>query len=564
MELATLFLRDKEIFGVVMSGNAYSNVLVAIFILAFVLCAGFLTIAFIRKEDFDVSFGFGGSASDAQPEAAAGAEARSQSETRPATVGKRRTAARGAVSDSPGAIETAPQTLSPEGRTQRAVALKFLGDALGHGGTLKKAADAYGKFGTNLFMAGACEGLARSKNLDVRTTSVILSDAVRTLGVKKHLADAFADKRDEYLLTDARYLQMYNAGRGAMNSVLEGDPSGVGTLEAALDEWNQPKPTEKRSGTVTVMFTDMVGSTNLTQTKGDAAAQQVVRLHNRIVRDALGKFAGNEIKHTGDGIMASFDQSSRGVSAAIFIQRETAVHSTADPNLPLKLKIGINAGEPIAEDDDLFGSTVQLAARIVDKASAGQIFVSEAVHGICAGKEYRFASRGRFETKGIAEPVTLHEVVWDEGAATSRPAEAEDDAQAPAYEDGPAAQAPVDEPSDGVDEIGGAPTKGPERGPAETAGSEDAPAAPAPVDEPNDGSDEIADAPTESPEQGPAETPGDPGTTIADSRTTDSGAEPTGTEGEVAGVTEEAGAAEEPSEPQLPRKPQGGAGSTDG
>ena len=322
---------------------------------------------------------------------------------------------------------------------------------------------------------------------------------------------------------------MYNAGRGAMNSVLEGDPSGVGNLEAALDEWNQPKPTEKRSGTVTVMFTDMVGSTNLTQTKGDAAAQQVVRLHNRIVRDALGKFVGNEVKHTGDGIMASFDQTSHGVSAAIFIQRETAAHNGADPELPLKLKIGINAGEPIAEDNDLFGSTVQLAARIVDRAGAGEIFVSEAVHGICAGKEFRFASHGRFELKGIAEPVTLHEVVWDDGAAASRPAESEDDAEADAGD-----------------------------GAAKAAGSEDEPAAPAPVDEPSNGSGDITDAPTKDPEPVAAETAGGPATTIADP-----GTEPSCGEEEVEEAAEEVVAAEGSSEPRPLGKPQGGAESTD-
>ena len=488
MELAALFVRDKEIFGTVMSGTNLSNVLVAIFILAFVLCAGILTVVFIRKGDFDFAMGLGSSPSGARIDAAVVAEAPSESDAPPATKGTRRTAAPararpapkepaspGGVLGSSETIETAPEapaeSLSPEGRTQSAVVLKFLGDALGHGETMKKAADAYGKFGNNLFMAGACEGLARSKNLDVHTASVILSDSLRTLGVKKLQADAFANRFNEYLLTDALYVQMYDAGRGAMNSGLEGDPSSVGNLEKALDQWNQPKAKEKRSGTVTVIFTDMVGSTSLTQSKGDAAAQQVVRLHNRIVRDALGKFAGNEVKHTGDGIMASFDQTSRGISTAIFIQRETAAHNSTDPELPLNLKIGINAGEPIAEDNDLFGSTVQLTARIVDQASAGDIFVSEAVHGICAGKEFRFASHGRFELKGITEPVTLYGVTWDEGA--------------------PEAKAPADEASGAV-AIDDAPSKGAEgdvAGAAKEAVAADGARAPRPAPKPQGGAE---------------------------------------------------------------------------
>ena len=143
-------------------------------------------------------------------------------------------------------------------------------------------------------------------------------------------------------------------------------------------------------------------------------AQKVVRAHNVIVRDALTEFTGKEIKHTGDGIMASFSSTSNGVEAAIFIQRKAAAHNKADPDLPLHLKIGINAGEPIAEDDDLFGTTVQLSARIVDKAQSEQIFVSEIVRGICAGGKINFTNRGPYAMKGFADPIILYEVVWEE------------------------------------------------------------------------------------------------------------------------------------------------------
>ena len=146
---------------------------------------------------------------------------------------------------------------------------------------------------------------------------------------------------------------------------------------------------------------------------GDAVAQQVVRAHNRIVREALTKYTGKEIKHTGDGIMASFSTTSNGVAGAMEIQVETAKHNVNNPDLPLHIKIGINAGEPISEDNDLFGSTVQMAARIVDKAKADQIFVSEIVRGICAGKEVKFENRGPYEMKGFEDPPILYEVVWN-------------------------------------------------------------------------------------------------------------------------------------------------------
>ena len=96
------------------------------------------------------------------------------------------------------------------------------------------------------------------------------------------------------------------------------------------------------------------------------------------------------------------------------------VSNQQNPDLPLHLKIGINAGEPIVEDNDLFGTVVQLSARIVDKAQADEIFVSEIVRGICTGKNYKFDSKGGYEMKGFDGPMTLYEVVWrNPGAAAA-------------------------------------------------------------------------------------------------------------------------------------------------
>ncbi|MEK9726232.1 MAG: adenylate/guanylate cyclase domain-containing protein, partial [Rhodospirillaceae bacterium] len=156
------------------------------------------------------------------------------------------------------------------------------------------------------------------------------------------------------------------------------------------------------------------------QALGDAGAQEVVRAHNRIVRAALTGNGGREVKHTGDGIMASFGRITDSVDAAIEMQRETMVHNQQNPNLPLHLKIGINAGEPIVEDNDLFGTVVQLSARIVDKAQADEIFVSEIIKGICTGKSYKLSSKGGYEMKGFDGPMQLFEVLWrDESAAAA-------------------------------------------------------------------------------------------------------------------------------------------------
>jgi class 3 adenylate cyclase len=163
----------------------------------------------------------------------------------------------------------------------------------------------------------------------------------------------------------------------------------------------------KTGAPVTILFTDMESSTATTQRLGDAAAQDLVRAHNTVVRDALKQHEGNEIKHTGDGIMASFAAASNAVECAMAIQRGLA-ERTDTP----RVRIGINAGEPVAEEDDLFGTAVQLAARVCAHAAPGQIVASNVVRELTAGKKFLFADIGDIELRGFEDPVRLYELRW--------------------------------------------------------------------------------------------------------------------------------------------------------
>ncbi len=156
-------------------------------------------------------------------------------------------------------------------------------------------------------------------------------------------------------------------------------------------------------GLQTILFTDLESSTALTQRIGDEAAQEVLRGHNTAVRAALEEHGGREVKHTGDGIMASFPSAVSAVQAGLAIQSELEGGE-------VRVRVGLNAGEPIAEDDDLFGTAVQLAARITDRAEPGQVLVSNVVRELCAGKRFEFTSMGDATLKGFDEPVTLYEV----------------------------------------------------------------------------------------------------------------------------------------------------------
>jgi len=168
------------------------------------------------------------------------------------------------------------------------------------------------------------------------------------------------------------------------------------------------------SGLLTILFTDVEGSTNLTQRLGDAKAQELLRTHNSIVRDALKAHGGTEIKHTGDGIMASFPLASSALGSAIAIQRAVAAQVREHPEMPLRVRIGLNAGEPVAEEEDLFGTAVQLAARICAHAESGQILVPTVVRELAAGKGFLLADLGQIALRGFEDPVRLYEMRWQD------------------------------------------------------------------------------------------------------------------------------------------------------
>ena len=202
----------------------------------------------------------------------------------------------------------------------------------------------------------------------------------------------------------------------------------------------------------TIVFTDVEGSTALNERLGDEGAREVLREHERLTREALVAHGGSEVKAMGDGFMAWFPSATRAVECAIALQRafdvrnrdvgarhasvsegqtqaedaaETeaagssvgasplrpaaAPRSTAEP---IRVRIGINAGEPIAEGDDLFGASVITTARIAAAAQGDQILASDVVRQLLAGKGFVFTERGEHALKGFDEPVRLYEVRW--------------------------------------------------------------------------------------------------------------------------------------------------------
>lgn len=166
------------------------------------------------------------------------------------------------------------------------------------------------------------------------------------------------------------------------------------------------------SGTRTIMFTDIVDSTGLTQRLGDEGAMEVLGVHDEIVRAAIADAGGREVKHTGDGIMAAFTSSAAAVRAAVAMQARLAEHAADKPQSPLKVRIGLAAGEPVERHDDFFGATVQLAARLCAHAQPAEIVVSAVVADLCIGKGLRFRDLDDVTLRGFPTATAVRAVEW--------------------------------------------------------------------------------------------------------------------------------------------------------
>lgn len=162
----------------------------------------------------------------------------------------------------------------------------------------------------------------------------------------------------------------------------------------------------------TILFTDLVGHTQMMARLGDVKGREILREHERITRDMLRRFAGSEVKTMGDGFMAAFASVTKAVECAIGLQ-QAFVEWSRGADEELTVRVGLDAGEPIEEEGDLFGATVIMAARIAAKADGKEILVSEVVRGLCAGKGFLFAERGHFVPKGFEEQVRLFGVSWE-------------------------------------------------------------------------------------------------------------------------------------------------------
>ena len=212
----------------------------------------------------------------------------------------------------------------------------------------------------------------------------------------------------------------HNEAHGSVpNEVLEVDPA---VVSAFLGRIKDPPVTETSSqnsreipidpGFRAIMFTDLKDSTLMTTLYGDAKALHLLHVHNALTRNSLNAHRGREIKHTGDGIMASFDAVPDAVECAITIQKGFAAYNHEHSETPLYLRIGLSAGEPIEEHGDLFGKAVQLAARLCAHAEPAKILIDQVVLDQWSGRRLPFSDLGEVTPKGFDHAIRVYEVQW--------------------------------------------------------------------------------------------------------------------------------------------------------
>ncbi len=244
---------------------------------------------------------------------------------------------------------------------------------------------------------------------DVDVTEILPRVEAPTL-IMQHKATRFLganDGRELAMGIPNSRLVVIEGGQGEIDSVLSAVGEFFGDTAAAA------RPGARPTAVRAVLFTDIESHTEMLRRLGDEAGRAVLRDHERVTREVLRAHAGTEIKSMGDGFMASFDSATDAVECAIDLQRAFAARNEAAAE-PIRVRVGVNAGEPIAEDDDLFGTAVTVAARIMGRARGTEIIVSDVVRALVAGKGFQFIDRGAEVLKGFEEPVRLHEVQWRE------------------------------------------------------------------------------------------------------------------------------------------------------
>lgn len=285
--------------------------------------------------------------------------------------------------------------------------------------------DIYTRIAINLIVAGGCERMGSFFKLSDGEYKKILEVSVREVADNTFVPDAARDKQFYKVLNgpllEPEHRKLIAIGTHAMDIILrEVKADAFADMHEVLGAWRDKvvsellplEGVEKKKIPLSIMFTDIVDSTMMSEINGEQFAQDIMHVHNAIAREAIKDFKGREIKLMGDGVFACFNTALDGARAAIQMQRAIAKFNRENPNKIFYVRIGLNYGKPIIENGDLFGMAVGRASRVCHKAGGGTIFVTRDMHDELAQSEIEFKDEGEYEFKGIVQKERVYSIVW--------------------------------------------------------------------------------------------------------------------------------------------------------
>lgn len=228
---------------------------------------------------------------------------------------------------------------------------------------------------------------------EMRGTTFCLVEAESESVIKKVHQEAHGDIPGEIIPVDSDVVKLF-----------------LGRIEDPVPS-KQHEPTPIDSAFRIIMFTDLADSTAMTTKLGDKKSMHLLRIHNVITRNAIKMHNGREIKHTGDGFMISFTSADNAVMCAKSIQQAFKEHNLNKPEQRMHVRIGLSAGEPVEENNDLFGTAVQMASRVCDATESDQILAIDLVKQSCSNKQLQFREFGEKIFKGFNEPTKVYQVI---------------------------------------------------------------------------------------------------------------------------------------------------------
>ncbi|MEJ0069633.1 MAG: adenylate/guanylate cyclase domain-containing protein [Pseudomonadota bacterium] len=317
--------------------------------------------------------------------------------------------------------KTVVEELPAASSVDRETLLRFFRDGMMHQNIQPYLAEGkmapHNRFGCHLFLLGAGKACLAASRSEATNLGPVLQSALELLGTDAQRARSFIAKEDEYA-KDPKYKAMIVVGYKAMDRFMAGNTGSAAALGQSLKAWNTTDAAAETQGdNIAIMFTDMVSSVETTQALGDQGMMKLVQTHNLIVGSVLKTHRGHQVKHTGDGIMAVFPRVADGAAAACEIQRQIAEHNRVTASTFLKVRMGLAVGQPIRDQDDYFGTVVQLAARLCNCAGEAEICVANAIAEQVAGnKRFSFGDVREVRLKGFADMQKMRFLQWDQRA----------------------------------------------------------------------------------------------------------------------------------------------------